>query len=161
MSPKVQRPHMRRVVVMRGDLGGILVQLAVTWRRPKIRFEPAVDQINMAVGRSKEHVHDVLRLPASLVNPPQLDVLQQPEAALPPQLRDDARPDRCRLLQHQPPQRVEPPARRRQCRRVLTSCRAGGARGSCRRASGGRSRARRAPRRSSTARSRSWAFPTS
>ena len=115
MSPKVQRPHMRRVVVMRGDLGGILVQLAVTWRRPKIRFEPAVDQINMAVGRSKEHVHDVLRLPASLVDPPQLDVLQQPEAALPPQLRDDARPDRCRLLQHQPPQRVEPPKALRLC----------------------------------------------
>ena len=161
MSPEAQRPRMRGVVVIRGDLDRILVRLAVTWRRAKIRFEPAVDQRSAAVGRSKEHVHDVLRLPASLVDPPQLDVLQEPEAALPPQLRDDARPDRRRLRQHQPSQGVEPPARRRQRCRVLTSCRAGGARGSCRRASGGRSRARRARRRSSTARSRSWAFPTS
>ena len=126
-DPKVQWPRLHGVVAVDGDLGEIFVQSDVTWRRAKIRLEPPVDQRNVAVG-------DDRRLPASLVDPPHPDVLQQPQAALPPELRDDARPDRRRLLQHQPSQGVEPPARLRQRRRVLTSCRAGGARGSGRRA---------------------------
>ena len=71
---------------------------------------------------------------ASLVDVLLLDVPEQPDAAPPPQLRDDARPDVRRPPQHQPRQRVELPASKGQRSCALTACRAAAARGSGRRA---------------------------
>ena len=66
---------------------------------------------------------------ASLVDVLLLDVPEQPDAAPPPQLRDDARPDIRRPPQHQPRQRVELPASKGQWGCALTACRAAAARG--------------------------------
>ena len=71
---------------------------------------------------------------ASLVDVLLLDVPEQPDAAPPPQLRDDTRPDIRRPPQHQPRQRVELPASGGQYSRALTTCRATTVRGSGRRA---------------------------
>ena len=113
------------------ELADVLAQV----RQHALRHVSAGPLLRTSIHADAARVLDAdVRCPLSLVDVLHLHVPEQREAAPPPELRDDARPDRRRPPEHQARQRGPLPERRLQNRRALTSCRAAAARGSGRRA---------------------------